>query len=159
MFYKKIDIVLIILLSGVMLASPVDVAYSLFDAIEYHDGYALENIFSNDLYFTLTGFLDQTRLLVQADPVLAENMLQQRYHGRITVYDVEILSNEELLGKLLSEIHLQSYEQIEQETADMTGRLATVVITYFNGSTISFRMVWEDGDWRITDTSLLATVF
>ena len=140
-------------------ASPVDTAYDLFDAVEYQDGYALERIFSEDLYVTFTDFLDQTRVLAEADPVLAESILLQRYRGRITVDDLIMLSNEEMLGRILGEVHLQSGEQIEQESANMEGREATVVITYFNGATISFRMIWENSDWRITDTSLLSSFF
>ncbi len=140
-------------------ASPLDTAYDLLDAITYQDGYALEDVFSTDLYTTFINFLDQARILIEADPVLAENILQQRYRGRITVADFEMLNNEELLGRIMGEARLQPDEQIRQETADMEGRTATVVISYYNGASISFEMVWENSDWRITGTSLLATVF
>ncbi|MCK5785960.1 MAG: hypothetical protein KAH54_05300 [Candidatus Sabulitectum sp.] len=152
-------IVFALLLTAVLNASPLDTAYDLLDAITYQDGYALESIFSVDLYRSFTEFLDQTRILVEADPALAAGILQQRYRGRITVADFDILNNEELLGKIMGEVLLQPDEQIQQETADMEGREATVVISYFNGASISFRMVWEESDWRIVDTSLLATVF
>lgn len=140
-------------------ASPLDTAYDLLDAITYQDGYALEDVFSNDLYTAFTAFLDQVRALVEADHVLAGNLLRDRYSGRITVADFEMLNNEEILGKIMGEVHLQPDEQILQETADMEGRTATVVISYFDGASISFSMVWENSDWRITDTSLLATIF
>ncbi len=149
----------VILFSAVAASSPLDTAYDLMDAIEYQDGYALERIFAEDLYLTFTEFLDQTRILAEADPVLAENILRSRYRGRITVDDLVMLSTEEMLGKILGEVSLQSDEQIEQESANLEGREATVVITYFNGATISFRMIWENSDWRITDTSLLAAFF
>ncbi|MCK5130926.1 MAG: hypothetical protein KAR40_02100 [Candidatus Sabulitectum sp.] len=156
----KIHIIGFLLLIVVVAnASPLDTAYDLLDAITYQDGYALEDIFSDDLYATFTGFLDQTRILVEADPVLAGNILQQRYGGSIAVDDFAELSNEEMLGKIMGEVNLQPEEQIQQETADMAGRDATVVISYFNGASISFRMVWENSNWRITDTSLLATIF
>lgn len=140
-------------------ASPLDTAYDLLDAITYQDGYALEDVFSSDLYAVFTGFLDQVRVLAEADPVLAGNLLRDRYRGRITVADFEMLNNEEILGKIIGEVSLQPDEQIRQETADMEGRTATVVISYFNGASISFEMAWENSDWRITDTSLLTTVF
>lgn len=152
-------VVTILFIAGAVAASPLDTAYDLLDAITYQDGYALENVFAEDLYTALTEFLDQTRILVEADPVLAGNILQQRYRGRITVDDFAVLNNEELLGKIMGEVYLQPDEQIQQETADMEAREATVVISYFNGASISFRMVWEDSNWRITDTSLLSTVF
>lgn len=152
-------IVFIVLIAAVAHASPLDTAYDLLDAITYQDGYSLEGIFSHDLYTSITDFLDQTRILVEADPALAAGILQQRYSGRITVADFRLLNNEEMLGKIMGEVHLQPDEQIQQETADLEGREATVVISYFNGASISFRMVWEESGWRIADTSLLSTVF
>jgi len=140
-------------------ASPVDAAYDLLDAIEYSSGYALEDILSGDLYTAFTGFLDQVRALAETDPVLAESILSQRYSGRITIEDFTVLNNQELLGKIMSEVSLQPDDQIQQETADMQGRNATVVISYFDGASISFSMVWENSGWRVSDTSLLGTVF
>ena len=154
-----LTISLLLAFAAVVNASPLDTAYDLLDAVTYQDGYALEEIFSNDLYITFIDFLDQSRVLIEADPVLAENILQQRYGGRITVADFAMLNNEEILGRIIGEVQLQPDEQIELETANLEGREASVVISYFNGASISFRMVWEDSDWRITDTSLLATVF
>ncbi|MEA3267248.1 MAG: hypothetical protein U9P42_09960 [Candidatus Fermentibacteria bacterium] len=152
-------IVTILFIAGAVSASPLDTAYDLLDAVTYQDGYALENVFAQDLYSTLTEFLNQTRILVEADPVLAGNILQQRYRGRITVDDFAVLNNEELLGKIMGEVHLQPDQQIQQESVNMEGRNATVVLLYFNGASVSFRMVWEDSNWRIADTSLLATLF
>jgi len=156
---KSIFALLILILVSVVGASPLDTAYDLLDAITYQDGYALEGIFANDLYTAFTDFLDQSRILIEADPVLAENILYQRYRGRITVSDFEMLTNEELLGRIMGEVSLQPDEQIQRETADMEGREATVVISYFNGASISFGMIWENSDWRVTDTSLLASMF
>jgi hypothetical protein len=140
-------------------ASPVDSAYDLLDAITYQNGYALEDILSHDLYQTITGFLDQVRSLVETDPVLAASLLNERYRGGITIEDFEVLTNQELLGKLMLEASLQSNDQIQQETAEMQGRNATVVISYLNGASISFSMVWENSKWRVSDSSLLGTVF
>ncbi len=140
-------------------ASPLDTAYDLLDAVAYQDGYALEEIFTADLYRTFTSFFDQIRALVELDPVLAESLLNSRYGQRVTISDFQGLSDEEVFGKILGEVHLQSDEQIERETVNMQGRDATVVLFYFNGASISFRMVWENSYWRIADTSLLTTLF
>ncbi|MCD6587361.1 MAG: hypothetical protein J7K88_02280 [Candidatus Fermentibacteraceae bacterium] len=140
-------------------ASPVDTAYDLLDAVAWQDGYALENLVSSDLYSAFTEFIDQMRALRDEDPVLVESILQSRYRGRITVTDFESLNNQEILGVLLGEVVIQPDEQVTRETAEMEAGNATVVIHYFNGASVSFQMVWEDGDWRITDTSLLAYLF
>jgi len=152
-------IVFLFSITAVVYASPLDIAYDLLDAVTYQDGYALEEIFTSDLYRTFTSFFDQIRALVELDPVLAESLLHNRYGGRLTISDFQGLSDEEIFGKIMGEIHLQPDEQIEQETVSMEGRDATVVIFYFNGASISFRMVWENSYWRIADTSLLATLF
>ncbi len=154
----RIIIILLVVNMGA-LSSPIDTAYDLLDAITYEDGYALEQLLSADLYFTLTSFLDQARALVETDPVLSENLLLSRYGGRITIADFEVLNNEEILGRILAEVSLQPDEQIERETADMHGRTASVVFFYFNGASISFEMVWENSNWRVTNTSLLAILF
>jgi hypothetical protein len=99
------------------------------------------------------------RSLVETDPVLAASLLNERYRGGITIEDFEVLNNQELLGKLMLEASLQSNDQIQQETAEMQGRNATVVISYLNGASISFSMVWENSKWRVSDSSLLGTVF
>jgi hypothetical protein len=140
-------------------ASPVDTAYDLLDAVVWQNGYAVENLLSSDIYTAIIGFIDGVRALRDENPALVESLLQSRYRGRITVADFESLSNQEILGVLLGEIVLQPAEQIMTETAEMEGRNASVVIHYFNGASISFQMVWEDGDWRIIDTSLLASLF
>lgn len=140
-------------------ADPVDTAYDLLDAIGRQDGYALEDILSNDLYVTITGFLDQVRGIIATDPVLAEDVLSSRYGDRITVYDFEVLSNEEILGKLMGEMNLQPSDNIEHETAELQGRNATVVLTYIGGGSISFIMIWEEGEWKICDSSLLERIF
>jgi len=150
---------LAVLLVCSVVASPVDTAYDLFDAVARQDGYALENLVSSDLYTAFTEFVDQMKALRDEDPVLVESLLQSRYRGRITVADFESLNNQEILGVLLGEVVVQPDEQVMRETAEMEGRNATVVIYYSNGASISFQMVWEDGNWRITDTSLLAYLF
>ncbi len=140
-------------------ADPVDTAYDLLDAVEWQDGYALEGLLTEDLFTTITAFLDQARELVETDPVLAGNILYQRYRGRVTVEDFDYMTNEELLGRLMGEITLQSSDLVQSESAEMQGRNATAVITYFNGETVSFSMVWENSSWRIADSSLLSVLF
>ncbi len=146
-------------ITAVVYASPLDTAYDLLDAVTYQDGYALEEIFTSDLYRTFTSFFEQVRALVELDPALAESILYNRYGGRVTISDFQGLSDQEIFGKIMGEICLQPEEQIQQESVNMEGREATVVFLYFNGASISFRMVWENSYWRIADTSLLATLF
>lgn len=48
---------------------------------------------------------------------------------------------------------------IENERATLEGRTATVVLTYLNGASVSFGMAWENSGWRVSDSSLLGTIF
>ena len=140
-------------------ADPVDTAYDLMEAIEYRDGYALEDLLSQDLYAAIDGFLEQVRGMIETDPVLAGNLLEGRYSGSITIDDFRNMTNQEILGRVMGEVRLLPLEQVESETARLEGRNAVVVISYFGGASVSFDMTWEDGGWRVTDSSLLGEVF
>lgn len=145
--------------TAVSAADPIDTAYDLMDAVSYQDGYALRELLSQDLWSTISTFIDQVRELAVADPALAGDILSSRYRGRITVNDLEILTNEEILGIVMGGMNLQPEDQVESESAQLEGRNATVVLYYFNGGSVSFRMTWENSGWRITDSSLLGVVF
>ncbi len=140
-------------------ADPVDTAYLVLDAIQWQDGYRLEDLLSEDLYLTVVQFLDQARDLAEADPVLAENMLNQRYNGRITVEDITNMNNQDLIGKLLGEVNLPSADGVERESANLQGRNAAVVLFWPGGGSVSFQMVWENSDWHVTDSSILHGLF
>ncbi len=157
-FYSTF-ILMPLLLVTFAISDPIDTANDFLFAVEYQNGYAMEEIFSQDLYNTFISFFDQMRALADADPVLAENLIRQKYGNRVELSDLTELSNEEILSLLLGEIHLQSTTQIEQESAQMEGRTATVVLTYFDKSSVSFSMAWEVGCWKITNTSLLTMFF
>lgn len=148
-----------LLLVTILIADPIDTANDFLYAVECQDGYALEELLAQDLYNTFISFFDQMRVLAEADPVLAENLIRQKYGRRIELSDLTELSNVEILSLLLGEIHLQSTSQIAEESARMEGETATVVFTYFDQSSISFLMTWEAGDWKITNTSLLTMLF
>ncbi len=148
-----------LLLAAAAACDPIDTAYDLLEAIEYGDGHALETILTADLYGALDGFMEQARAIAQADPALAEDLLRSRYGSTVTLEDLENLTNQEIMGLIMGTIALQPEEYVERETASMEGREATVVIHYFNGSTISFRMNWENGDWRVSDSSLMGAMF
>ncbi len=149
----------VLLMAAAAVCDPIDTAYDLMEAIEYGNGSALETILSSDLYQTLDGFIEQARSIALADPVLAQDLLRSRYGTAVSLEDLEGLSNQDIMGLIMETITLQPEEYVERETASMEGREATVVIHYFNGSTVSFRMNWEDGDWRVSDSSLLAAMF
>lgn len=151
---------------GVLLAitfesagDPIDTAYDLMEAIEFQDGYALEGLLTEDLYGAITGFLDQARDIIAEDPALAGSFLARRYGDRISLEDFEFLTNEEILGKILGEATLMPEWMIENESATLEGRTATVVLTYQNGASVSFALAWENSGWRISDSSLLGTFF
>lgn len=155
----KIHTAVLILFAATALGDPVDTAYDLMDAIEYGDGYALEGLLTEDLYSAVNSYIHQVRGIIETDPALAEDLLNSRYNGSITIADFEAMNNREILGLAMNRINLQPLEQVESEEAQLEGRSARVVIRYFNGSSISFRMSWENSSWRIADTSLLEFLF
>jgi hypothetical protein len=150
---------LLCFIPAIVLADPIDTAHSFLDAIEFADGHALEELLSEDLLQVLHGYLEQARLLAGEDPALAAELLRSRYGELLQLEDLLHLTNQELFGIVLQNVRIQPDDLIEAETAEMEGRNARVVLTYLNGATVSFSMTWENSDWRISDTSLLRSMF
>ena len=157
--FHFVFILMPLLLVTILFADPIDTVNDFLYAVEFQDGYALEGLFAQDLYNTFISFFDQMRALADADAVLAARLIRQKYGNRVELSDLTDLSNTEILSLLLGEIHLQSTDQIEQESAHLEGETATVVLTYFDKSSVSFLLTWESGDWKITNTSLLTMLF
>ena len=138
--------------------TPLDTAYDLLHAIEYCDGNALLETFSESLRLQIVTQIDQMRQIALKDPAIA-GITVQRLGGGVTEYDLEHLTVEELLGKGLERISLSSSDMVEEEQVTMSGRTASVALYWPDGESISFRMVWENSSWKITGTDLLSILF
>ena len=154
---------IVLILSILVLApaagsTPLDTAYDFLYAVEFGDGTAMLDTFTEALRVQISSQIEQLRQLALADPSVAAGTIR-RFDGFITLYDLENLPPDELLGRLLEGIHLSLPENVDEEYLTMSGRNAEVTLTWIDGGSVSFSMVWEESSWRISDTDLLSMLF
>jgi hypothetical protein len=137
-------------------AAPVDAADDFLRAVEWYDGEALLSTLSESLRNTLESRWTEFTLLASERPEIAGAVLS-RALPYISPEDAAGLSLGEFLSILLPHLDLSGYESemVTRLTAEMTGREALVVMTWPDGRSVDFDMVWEDGAWRIAGSALL----
>lgn len=143
---------------AVLSADPIDTAIDFLAALERADGEAITAHLSRDLRQRLADVFSQLALLGTENPDMLEAALS-RFGDRLTPADIAGLSLESLLGRLLEGRSFPDTSLILMENAVLEGRNSTVVLGFEGGGTVSFRMVWEESDWRIADSSLLNMLF
>ncbi len=139
-------------------STPLDTAYDFLYAVEFGDGAAMLGTFTESLSLQISARIEQMRQLALADQSIAARTIR-RFGGTMTMYDLENLSPDELLGRVLEGIHLSLPENVDEEYLTMSGRNAEVTLSWIDGGSVSFTMVWEDSGWRISDTDLLSMLF
>lgn len=150
----------ILLLGGlsVLSADPIDTATGFLAALGRADGEAVSAQLSRDLRQRLEDVFEQLSLLGSENPAMLEAALSG-FGDRLTPSDIAELSFESLLGRLLEGRAFPDSGLIVMENAVLEGRNATVLLEFEGGGSVSFRMVWEESDWRIADSSLLRMLF
>lgn len=143
---------------AVLSADPIDTAIDFLAALERADGEAVTAHLSSDLRGRLADVFAQLSLLGTENPDMLEAALS-RFGDRLTPADIAGLSFESLVGRLLEGRSFPDTSLILMENAVLEGRNSTVVLGFEGGGTVSFRMVWEQSDWRIADSSLLNMLF
>ncbi|HQH79488.1 MAG TPA: hypothetical protein PK535_11015 [Synergistaceae bacterium] len=149
---------LMALVLAVVRADPLDTAGDFMDALARHDGARVSEMLSESLDMRFREIFAQLRMLEAENPEMLEAALS-RLRGGITTGDIASLTEEELLGRLLEASAFTHPGEPEREHVLLEGRDASVVLDYPGGGSVSFRMIWEDGCWRIADTSLLRMLF
>lgn len=137
-------------------ATPLDTAYDFLYAVERGDGGDFLETLTESLGLQLTGQLEQLRQIALSNRSIAER-LQPRFG--ITQWDLEYLSPEELLGRILESVYLYPLTDIAEEVVSMSGRDADVILYWQNGGSLSFTMVWEESSWRISGSDLFSMLF
>jgi len=148
----------ILILAPAAGSTPLDTAYDFLYAVEFGDGAAMLETFTESLSLQISSQIEQMRQLALADPSIAARTIR-RFGGTMTMYDLENLSPDELLGRVLQGVHLSLPENVDEEYLTMSGRNAEVTLLWIDGGSISFTMVWEESSWRISDTDLLSMLF
>lgn len=153
--------VLALLLSGLFKgvhADPIDTSLDFLTALERADGDAVTALLSRDLRQRLQEVFEQLSDLGAENPDMLEAALS-RFGDRLSPADITDLPLESIVGRLLEGRTFPDTDQIVLENAVLEGRNATVVLEFQGGGSVSFRMVWEESDWRIADSSVLNMLF
>jgi len=148
--------VLTFAVASAVLATPLDTAYDFLYAVERGDGSTFLETLTESLGLQLTGQLEQLRQIALSDQSIAER-LQPRFG--ITQWDLENLSPEELLGRILEGVNLHPAIDVVEEEMSMSGRDADVTLYWDSGGSLSFTMVWEESCWRISGSDLFSMLF
>jgi len=157
---RKLFITVLLLLGQflVIQADPIDTSLDFLTALERADGEAVTALLSRDLRQRLQDVFDQLSALAAENPDMLEAALS-RFGDRLTSTDITELPLESLVGRLLEGRVFPDTGLIVLENAILEGRNATVVLEFQDGGAVSFRMVWEESDWRIADSSVLNMLF
>jgi hypothetical protein len=157
---RKLSILALLLFCHIPVihADPIDTSLDFLAALERADGEAVTALLSGDLRRRLQDVFDQLSVLGAENPDMLEAALS-RFGDRLTPSDIAGLSLGSLVGRLLEGRVFPDTSRITMENAVLEGRSATVVLEFQDGGTVSFRMVWEESDWRIADSSLLNMLF
>lgn len=139
-------------------ATPLDTVYDFLRSVEYGNLEWLLELLSEDLAAQLQGGCEQIISLAEAEPAMVERMMTALGMPLRTA-DVAAMDSRELLGAFLQRIPDLPEVYVERESLEMSGRKASVTLTTTYGTTVYFELVWENGGWRITWTSLLEDLF
>lgn len=149
----------LLLTASMASATPVDTADDFLRAVEWGDGEALMETLSSSLRATLESrWVDFSGLLLE-HPEYAGAALS-RIMPYISPQDAAGMSLAGFLSLLLPQLDMSGYEStmVSRLTAEMTGREALVVMSWPDGRSVDFAMVWEDGSWRIASSILLESL-
>jgi hypothetical protein len=131
------------------------------DGIERADGEAVAELLSDDLTALFDSTLSYLKLVASEDGVLARDLLE-RYNLDADPWEISYWELPDLIGLALESSYLLDLDaigEIESESIDMQGRSARVTLGWTTGFTATFDLVWEDGDWRLSGTSLMSRWF
>ena len=152
---------LLLATASVARATPVDVAWDFVDAVERCDGETVASMLSSDLLALLDSTLTRLQAVASEDGVLARELLES-YGLEAEPWEITTWDTGGLIGVVLRSrgvLRTDLLGPVEEERTSMRGRSASVTLVWSGGFSIGFDMIWEDGDWRISGTSLLTAWF
>ena len=153
-----ITLLTIIIISSVASSTPIDSTWDLLHAVEDRDGERFLDMMSESIRIQIESSYQQLRELVVENPGLVETILRESGTG-LTTWDLEWMTAEELVSRMLEGLYLPPLENIISEEAFLRGRNAEVVFTWHSGYSLSLQLSWEDSSWKITGSPFLERLF
>ena len=148
----------ILCLSSVVTATPVDTAWDLVYAVESRNGQWFLDLMSESLRAQIETRIEQIKELAETDPGLIEEFLLSA-GSSISVYDLQGMTPSDIISIVLENTNFPPLGNIVSEEASMNGRNATVVFKWASGYSLNLQMTWEESSWKVTGSSILARVF
>lgn len=145
-------------ISSVALSTPIDSAWDLLNAVEYQDGERFMDLMSESVRTQIEWSYQQLRELAVENPGLVETLLS-RSGTSLTIWDLEWMTSEDLVSRMLEGVYLPPLENVISEEASMSGRNAEVVLTWRSGYSLLLQFTWEESSWRITGSPILEQLF
>ncbi|MBD3370465.1 hypothetical protein GF402_08910 [Candidatus Fermentibacteria bacterium] len=139
-------------------ATPLDTVYDFLYAVRYGNLESSLDLLSEDLVSQLEASCEQLITLAETEPRLVERMLTA-LGTPLRPAQVAAMDPRELLAAFLQRVPDLPENLVEEENLEMSGRRAEVRLTTVYGARIDFELVWEEGAWRITWSSLLRDLF
>jgi len=155
MLRPGIAVILTLLLSGAALATPLDTAYDMMDALTRADAWAVMDLLSADVRARVDAALEGLQELARQSPAAASDLLRSTGLG-IGPDRLAGMTSEELLDLVLRRRRPSfHFSEVEREHVTMSGRRAEVGLALLGGDSLHMSMVWEDGAWKISGSRLL----
>lgn len=148
----------ILSLSSVILATPVDTAWDLVYAVESRDGQWFLDLMSESLCAQIESRIEQIKELAETNPELIDEFLLSTGLP-ISAYDLQWMSSSDFISTVLENINLPPLGNIVSEEASLNGRNATVIFKWSSGYSLNLQVVWEESSWKVTGSSILARIF
>ena len=148
----------ILFLSSVILATPVDTAWDLLYAVENRDGQWFFNLMSESLRTQIETRIEQIKELAETNSGLIDEFL---YNAGlpISAYDLQWMSSSDFISAVLANTCIPPLGNIVSEEASMNGRNATVSFKWSSGYSLDLQVVWEESSWKVTGSSILGQLF
>jgi hypothetical protein len=158
-FLRNLLIAAVILsLSSVVPATPIDTAWDLLYAVESRDGQWFLDLMSESLHVQIEMRFEQLQELAENEPDMAEELV--RYAGlSITVYDLLWMTSADFISMVLESTSIPPLGNIVSEEASLNGRNATVVFKWSSGYSLNLQVTWEESSWKVNGSSILERVF
>ncbi len=153
-----ITILTLVSISSVASSTPTDSTWDLLQAVEDCDGERFLDLMSESVRIQIELSYQQLKELVATNPGLAETLLTESGTG-LTTWDLEWMTAEDLVSRMLERVYLPPLENVISEEASMRGRNAEVVFTWYSGYSLSIQFAWEESSWKVTGSSLLEQLF
>lgn len=148
----------ILSLSSVVLATPVDTAWDLLYAVENRDGQWFLDLMSESLSAQIETRIEQIKELAGIDPGLIEGFLLSAGLP-VSAYDLQGMTSSDFISIVLESTNLPPLCNIVSEEASMNGRNAAVILKWASGYSLNLQVVWEESSWKVTGSSILERVF